>query len=528
MAASKILVADDDVDTCEILSDIFQERGYSVVTAGTGSEAIDKASQTTFDVALIDIRLPDIDGVELIATLKGMRTGMVVVMITGYASIETAVRALNEGASAYIHKPLNIDEVLATVKEALEKQRLVIENRRLYQEAQRELDERKRLEDQLLQSKKMEAIGTLAGGVAHDLNNLLTPIIAYSEIVLIELEADSPLRGDVEEIRKAGRRAESLIRQLLTFSRNQVLQLKVLDLNIIVADISKMLQRVIGEEINLETIFEPDLGYVKVDPGQVEQVIMNLVVNARDAMPEGGKLTIETANVYLDEEYGRRHGVEMQPGPYVMLAVSDTGIGMDEEVLAHIFEPFFTSKERGKGTGLGMATVYGIVKQSSGYIWVYSEPGQGSSVKIYLPRVEEEVELEQKKHVSEELPRGSETILVVEDNDGVRNLAREVLQRYGYNVLEVQNGEEALRNAGRHEGPIHLMLTDVVMPGMSGRELAERVQARRREVKILFMSGYTDDAIVHHGILEAGVNFLEKPFSTKVLLRRVRDVLDEE
>ena len=389
-----------------------------------------------------------------------------------------------------------------------------------------DISELKRLEAQLLQSQKMEAIGRLAGGVAHDFNNLLTAIIGYSEFLLHGLNSYDPRRGDVEEIRKAADRAAALTRQLLAFSRKQVLQPEVLNLNAIVVNLEKMLQRLLGEDIELVTALDPHLGRVKADPGQIEQVIVNLAVNARDAMPQGGKLTVETVNVYLDEDYAHQH-TEVQPGPYVMLAVSDTGVGMDEETKSHLFEPFFTTKELGRGTGLGLSTVYGIVKQSGGHITVYSEPGLGTTFKIYLPQTEESGETAVRAPTRPAALHGQETILVVEDAEPVRDMARQVLVRQGYTVLEAQNGEEALRLNASHEGPIHLLVTDVVMPGgMSGRQLAERLTATRPEMRVLYMSGYTDNAIVHRGLLEPGIAFLQKPFAPDTLTLKVRETLD--
>ncbi len=390
-----------------------------------------------------------------------------------------------------------------------------------------DVTERRQLEEQLRQSQKMEAIGRLAGGVAHDFNNILTVIIGYSELLLYRyLDADDPQRKDVEQINQAAEQAATLTRQLLAFSRQQVLQLKILNLNRVVANVENMLQRLIGEDIELVTYLEPTLGQVKADPGQMEQVIMNLAVNARDAMPEGGKLTIETGNVYLDEMYAGQH-VGVESGPYVMLAVSDSGTGIDEKTQAHIFEPFFTTKEQGQGTGLGLATVHGIINQSGGHIWVYSKPGQGTTFKIYLPRVEAEVESARRSEGATKHTQGSETILLVEDEDSVRELAYRVLLRDGYTVLEAGDGAEALRLFKQHQGAIDLLLTDLVMPGgTSGRQLAEQLVSLCPEMKVLYMSGYTGKAIIHHGVLKPGMAFLQKPFSPDALAGKVRQVLD--
>ncbi len=390
----------------------------------------------------------------------------------------------------------------------------------------RDTTERKLLEEQLLQSQKMEAVGRLAGGVAHDFNNLLTIIKGYSQLSLLEMKEGDPLKVNTEEIQRAADRAANLTRQLLAFSRRQILEMRVLDLNTTLRDLEKMLRRIIGEDVELVTFMAEDLGNVKADPGQMEQVIMNLAVNARDAMPRGGKLTIETANVRLDEAYARGH-VAVKPGHYVILSVSDTGVGMTPEVKERIFEPFFTTKEKGKGTGLGLSTVYGIVKQSGGNIWVYSEPGQGTTFKIYFPRVDEPLDDVEKIVVQEELPRGSETILVVEDNEEVLKLAVRVLEKQGYNVLEASTGDEALLLCERRKEPIHLLLVDVVMPGMSGLKLVEKLRYVCGDFKALYMSGYTDNAITHHGVLKKGVNFIQKPFTVEGLARKVREILNK-
>jgi two-component system cell cycle sensor histidine kinase/response regulator CckA len=374
----------------------------------------------------------------------------------------------------------------------------------------------------LRQSQKMEAIGQLAGGVAHDFNNLLTAICGHSELSLNRLKPGDPLYRPLEQIKRSGERAAALTRQLLAFSRKQMLQPKIIDLNQIVIDMNKMLQRLIGD---LLMGLAADLGKVKADPNQIEQILMNLSINARDAMPRGGRLTIETSNMNLGEEYARDH-LSVPPGRYVMLAVSDNGCGMDANTQAHIFEPFFTTKEVGKGTGLGLATVYGIVQQSGGTIWLYSEVGRGTAFKIYLPCAEAVTKEVAPEVFDFKALRGTETILLVEDEDVVREMATEILRDSGYRVLEAKHGPDALVLEKQHSGEIDLMLTDVVMPQMSGRELAEQLTPLRRDMKVLYMSGYTDDAIVHHGVLEEGTAFIGKPFTPTALARKVREILD--
>jgi two-component system, cell cycle sensor histidine kinase and response regulator CckA len=370
----------------------------------------------------------------------------------------------------------------------------------------------------------MEAVGRLAGGIAHDFNNLLMVIQGYAELLIDRSKPGDAFRRNAEQIQEASQRAASLTRQLLAFSRKQMLAPSVLNIQGVVADMEKILRRLIGEDIELVSVNAADLWRIKADRSQIEQVILNLAVNARDAMPRGGKLTIETANVEFDNSQARLP-VVLTPGRYVMLAVTDNGCGMDSETQAHIFEPFFTTKEKGKGTGLGLATVYGIVKQSGGYIWVYSEPGQGTTFKVYLPRVEEGLTAQEVREVSQNIPRGTETILLVEDEQGVRDLAREYLEISGYKVLVAENGEAAVKAASEHKGAIDLIMTDVVMPGLSGRELTNRIEAIRPGIRIMYMSGYTDQAIVHHGILGPDIVLLQKPFTLNALAHKLREAL---
>jgi nitrogen-specific signal transduction histidine kinase/ActR/RegA family two-component response regulator len=384
-----------------------------------------------------------------------------------------------------------------------------------------DISERKELEQQLLQARKMEAVGRLAGGIAHDFNNLLTALIGYSEFALERLTPDDPMRADIEEIHKAGLRAAGLTSQLLAFSRRQMLQPKVINLNGVVSGLGNMLRRIIGEDITLETALDEPLGHVKADPGQIEQVILNLAVNARDAMPVGGRLLLETRNAELDEDSARQVGVG--PGPYAILRVTDTGAGMDKETQARIFEPFFTTKEQGKGTGLGLATVYGVVAQSGGHIQVLSEPARGTTFEVYLPRVDAGPPAPAAE--DRQAPKGAGTLLVVEDEPQVRALASAILRASGYVVLEAASGEQALRVAAEHPGEIDLLVTDMVMPNMTGSQLADRLTSERPGTPVLYMSGYTEGAALEPSALRQGAAFLQKPFAPDALVAKVSGLL---
>jgi PAS domain S-box-containing protein len=387
-----------------------------------------------------------------------------------------------------------------------------------------DISERTHLEEQFLHSQKMEAIGRLAGGVAHDFNNLLTAILGYSELALAEIEPTSPVHKHIKEIEKSARRASALTSQLLAFSRKHIFQPRPVDLNVVVADIEKLLERVMGEDIDLVVNLDSGLGRTKADPRQIEQIILNLAVNARDAMPRGGTFRIETANVEVDESYANRH-LDLRAGSYVAISISDTGDGIDNETLSHIFEPFFTTKEVGKGTGLGLSTVYGIVKQCGGHISVHSEPGRGTTFKLLLPRTEDRADDAHEDRPAAELLSGSETVLLVEDDQFVRKLARKILQAYGYTVLEAQDAAQAVSISEAHKGPIDLVLTDVVMPRMNGYEAVERIKGVRPSLKVIYMSGHTISAAAHYALLDP-MPFLQKPFSPGSLLRKVRDTLD--
>ena len=508
----RILFVEDSQHDAELEEQELRRGGVVFVTRRVETRQDLERALSEFRPGLVisDYSLPDMDGLKVLQIVRRIAPEVPFIFVSGTIGEERAIESLKNGATDYVVKD-HLGSLASKVHRAL-----------------REVEERaehRRLEEQLRQAQKMEAVGRLAGGIAHDFNNLLTVINGYSHMISSRLPTGDALRADAEEILRAGEQAASLTRQLLAFSRKQILAPVVLNLNRIVSELEKMLHRLIGEDVELVTSLDPGLGNVKADPGQIEQVIMNLAVNARDAMPNGGKLTLETANVSLDEGFARHHS-GAQSGPHVMLGVSDTGVGMDQETQSHLFEPFFTTKEQGKGTGLGLSTVCGIVKQSGGTIWAYSEPGQGAAFKIYLPRVDVPADASKPATRRRDLPKGTETILIVEDAEGVRNLMQLILTRNGYTLLVAENGEQAFQRVEQHPGPIHLLLTDIVLPRMGGPEIAHRMRALRPGIRVLFTSGYTDRGVVENGVLESGIAFLQKPFAVDELCRKIREVLD--
>jgi len=462
------------------------------------------------DIVLSDFALPTFDGLTALTLTKELHPDLPFIFVSGTIGEETAVQALTRGATDYLlkgHTKRLCQAVLRAVNESTQRA------------------ERKSLERQLFQAQKMEAIGQLAGGVSHDFNNLLTAILGYSQLMAEMIPPDSPFGEHLTEIQRAGERAKDLTRQLLTFSRKQIISPRILDLNSIVGGMEKLLRRLIPENVQIAFRIASDTLPIKADAGQIEQVIVNLAVNARDAMPNGGTITIETGAADLDEEYTRHHP-DIAAGRFGMLALSDNGIGMDDRTKAHLFEPFFTTKEPGKGTGLGLATVYGIVKQSGGHISVYSEVGIGTTFKVYFPEIRESMTSPPPKSSPSGMPKGTETILVVEDDEPVRALIRRVLISCGYEVMEAKNGIEALEAIDACSRPIHLVVTDVIMPQLGGPELADHLKRMLPTARVIFLSGYATTAIVQHGIVQQGVEFMEKPFTPEQLAQRVRQVLE--
>ncbi len=510
-----VLIVEDSEDDAVMVLRELKRAGYDVdfERVDTSDALKDRLAERQWDLVISDFSMPRFSGTDALELVRSTGSDAPFIFISGTMGEDTAVAALKDGAQDYLVKT-NLKRLAPAVQRAL-------------REAE-EHQQRKRLQQHVHQLQKFEAIGRLAGGVAHDFNNLLGVILGQSEILLDRSRDEGMTRG-LEMIRESARRGATLTRQLLAFGRRQVLEPKVLNLNAVLADVEKLLQRVIGEDIELVFQMDTKIGNIKADPGQLEQVVINLATNARDAMPKGGRLTIATANVDLDEAYADRR-VVVRPGHYVQLVVSDTGCGMDREIQSHIFEPFFTTKEQGEGTGLGLATVYGIVKQSGGYIWVYSEPGHGTAFKIYLPMADAAAERPPHVERTEELPLGSETILVVEDDVLLREVTCEFLQSGGYAVLSAGSAEEALHLAESHDGPIDVLLTDVIMPKMNGRELASRLVTARPGTKVLYVSGYAD-GIVRDGVhapLKEGLAFLQKPYTRNAVMRKIREILDSQ
>ncbi|HXI69529.1 MAG TPA: response regulator [Verrucomicrobiae bacterium] len=510
--AINILIVEDSQEDAELLLIELRHAGFDPKWKRVQTEPDFLAELERHpDLILSDYSMPQFSGLRAAELLRNSGMDIPFILVSGTVGEEIAVEAMHCGAADYLLKD-RLTRLGVAVRRALNE---VAERAR-----------RKSVEAQLIEAQKMEVIGKLAGGVAHDFNNILGIIMGYTDLIAADLGPDSPLQDYAGEIRHASERAVGLTRQLLVFSRKEIVQPVVLDLNEVVADLNKMLGRLIDEHIEMTVIPGTQLGRVKADPGYMGQVLMNLVVNARDAMPHGGKLTIATQNVMLEEDYTRQHpGVT--PGNYVLLSVSDTGTGITEEVKAHLFEAFFTTKSKGKGTGLGLATCQTIVRHSGGHIDLYSEVGQGATFKIYLPRVDQPLDSDTKFIRAGPVPRGAETLLVVEDEPSVRHLATGFLKAQGYEVLSASNGQEALHVAQAHKGaPIRLVVSDVVMPLMGGKVMAEWLTTTYPDLKILFTSGYTDDAIAHHGVLEAGVEFLSKPYAPATLARKVREILD--
>jgi signal transduction histidine kinase len=514
----RILIAEDNRFYRSMLEATLREWGYEVVATGDGEEAWQVLREKEAPpLAILDWVMPGLDGVALCRKVRSLARAQptYLIMLTAKDGKENVIAGLEAGADDYIQKPFNREELRARLQVGL---RIVGLQSSL-------ADRVAELEAALSGAQKMEAIGRLAGGVAHDFNNLLTVINGFSDMLLLKLRPGDERYEAAHTIRQAGERGAGLTRQLLAFSRKQLLNPTVLNLNTLAANTEMMLRRLIGEDVCLLTLLEPALRLVKADPGQIEQVIMNLVVNARDAMPEGGEIVLETRNVDLDEGYAATHP-GAKPGGHVLLAVRDTGCGMDEQTMARIFEPFFTTKPAGKGTGLGLATVYGIINQSGGHITVESEPGRGTTFRVYLPQAAVPAPQPVPASRVPVAAQGSETVLLVEDEEAVRKLARTVLESNHYIVLEAGDGSEALQVSGGWRDPIHLLLTDVFMPKMSGPQLADRLVPLRPGVKILFMTGYTDDSAVRRRILEPGNHFLQKPFTPRELARKVREILD--
>lgn len=508
----RLLILEDSMEDVMLLKRHLRQGGVQYVECAVETEEdfVNQLGEFNPSIVLADYNLPTFNGLKALEIVRNKNKHLPFILLSGVAGEELAMDALLLGATDYVLKN-RLGRLIPSINRAV-----------------REIDEQKKnkeLEERFNQSQKMEAIGKLAGGVAHDFNNILMAIKMNTEFALKEIETNSQAHEDLNEVLTLANRASSLTRQLLAYSRKQVLELKVVHLNQVVENINKMLSRIIGEDIELNFHLEPNLPYVKVDEGQFEQVIMNLVVNARDAMPNGGLLTLETRKVVLDEEYTKSY-LDLNAGEYVLIAVSDNGEGIEPDIFKNIFDPFFTTKEQGKGTGLGLSMVHGIVKQSGGDIHVYSEVGEGTTFRIYLPTVKENIKVASNGTELIDL-NGRGRILVVEDEDSVRKAITRTLEKHGYSVLKANCGEEALEIYESNTEPVDLLLTDVVMPGMNGKELSDRIHQLTPDLKTIFLSGYTEDAIVHHGVLEEGITFVQKPVSSKDLLTKIKKLLEE-
>jgi signal transduction histidine kinase len=515
----KILIVDDQQSSISLLEKLLRGAGYLSVSSTTRPEEVcELHRQNQYALILLDLHMPGMDGFQVMESLKTLGPDCYLPIVVITAQPEQKLRALKAGAKDFVSKPFDFTEILIRVHNFVEARLLQLAAEKRSEQA----------EGRFIESQKMDAIGQLASGVAHDFNNILAIVMGYSELAMHKIGPGSPVMKDLEVIRSAAERAAGLTRQLLIFSRKETVNLVVLDLNLVVQDLHKMLHRLLHEDIEMTIIPGKQPGFVKADSGYLGQVLINLAVNARDAMPTGGRLTITVNNVTLDQSHARALP-DAVPGDYVELTVTDTGTGMTDEVKAHLFEALFTTKPKGKGTGLGLATCETIVQQCGGHIGVSSQVGQGTSFRIYFPRVTQEPVLPPTSVKNGRMPQGTETLLVVEDDTLVRHLACHVLEAQGYRVLAASNGEDALRVVGEHRGPpIQLVITDVIMPQMGGKAMAEWLKTTYPNLKFLFTSGYTDDAIVHHGVLEAGIAFLPKPYTPATLGRKVRSMLDNE
>jgi len=531
----KILAIDDKLDNLITISALLKNLmpDITVITAKSGMEGLLKAKTEQPDAILLDVKMPDMDGFETCRRLMADENinRIPVIMITAIKTdAQSRIKGLEVGANTFLAKPIDEYELISQIKVALriKKAEDTLRKKRdsLEHIVAERTAEREKIQAQLMQSQKMESIGRLAGGVAHDLNNMLGVIIGHTELAMDIIDNSNPVYEDLEEIRKAAERSANLTRQLLAFARKQIISPKIIDLNRTVKDMLKMLERIIGEDIELKWQPQDDLWSIKIDPSQIDQILANLCVNARDAIKNVGTLTIKTENIFVDQTFCSKH-TEFVSGEYVLLSVNDNGSGIDKKIMEHIFEPFFTTKEVGKGTGLGLSTIYGIVKQNNGIIDVKSTLGEGSTFNIYLPRYIDKNQQMQNELIKgeESTTIGHETILLVEDEPSILKLTKMMLEKQGYTVLAASRPCEAIDIAQKHHGKIHLLMTDVVMPEMNGRDLARTILSIYPDIKRLFMSGYTADVIAHQGVLDAGVHFIQKPFSKQDLSRKIKETL---